>query len=76
MYFILTHGWGKNPDHYINIEYKNYNEAKKALSFLFDIYQNQLENGLATNGTFVCILKTKGVVNNGTDQETKKRKNK
>lgn len=75
MYFILTHGWGKNPDHYIDVEYKNYDQAKKALSVLFDIYQNQLENGLPTPDTFVCILKTKGVVNNGTDQETKKCKN-
>lgn len=75
MYFILTQGWGKDPERYINIEYRDYNKAKKALTFLFDIYQKQLENGLPTPDTFVCILKTKGVINNGTNQETKKRKN-
>lgn len=75
MYFELTHGWGTNPNHYIKTVYRDYKKAKKALSFLFDIYQKQLENGLPTPDTFVCILKTKGVINNGTDQETKKRKN-
>lgn len=75
MYFILTHGWGNIPDHYIDVEYKDYDKAKKALSFLFDIYQKQLEDGLPASGTFVCILKTKGDINNGINQETKKRKN-
>lgn len=70
MYYELTHGCGTNSNHYIRTIYKDYKKAKKALSFLFDLYQEQFENEPA-KGPFVCILKTKGVVNNGNDQETK-----
>lgn len=75
MYFELTHGWGTNSNHYIKTVYNDYKKAKKALAFLFDIYQNQLENGLA-NGSFVCLLKTKGVIYDGINEETKKRESK
>lgn len=75
MYFELTHGWGTNPLFYMRTTYKDYKKAKKALAFLFDLYQEQLEN-CAGKGPFVCILKTKGVIYDGINEETKTSQNK
>ena len=81
MYFILTHGWGVDPDQLISIEYHDYKKARSALDFLFDIYQEELERTTRPQ-TFVCILKTKGVRHNGknenvdTKQSKKDQKNK
>lgn len=70
MYFELTHGWGEDPNYHIRTIYKDYKKAKKILSFLFDLYQEQLEN-CAGKGPFVCILKIKGVDYDGINKETK-----
>lgn len=70
-YFILTHGVGTDPAHHMTTEYKEYKKAKRALLFLFDCYQEDLEKGKIKS--FACILKTKGVLNNG---DTEKEKNK
>ena len=70
-YYILTHGWGVNPDKHITIEYKDYKAARAALDYLFDAYQHQIETAPYPE-TFVCILKTRGILDNGKkDDETK-----
>lgn len=75
MYFELTHGWGSDPNYHIKTIYKSYKVAKKALSFHFDHYQEQMEN-CTGKGPFVCILKTKGVDYDGINKETKNGENK
>lgn len=73
MYFILTHGFGSDPENYITTEYHDYKKAKASLSFLFDIYQKALEDKkIPEGGSFVCILKTKGVRNNGKNEGVNK----
>ena len=70
MYFILTHGFGADPSRHITTHYTNYRQAKQALSYLFDIYQQALEdNKIPESGSFVCILKAKGDRNNGKNEE-------
>lgn len=66
MYYILTHGWGNNPEKHITTSYRNYKKARAALKFLFDAYQSELESGRPSPESFVCILKTKGVCNGKT----------
>ena len=68
-YFILTHGVGTDPAQFITMEFRDYKKAKTALTFLFDSYQEILET---TPGIkFTCILKTKGVLNNGNTEKEK-----
>ncbi|MBR5355051.1 MAG: hypothetical protein IK122_02905 [Alphaproteobacteria bacterium] len=55
-YFILTHGVGTDPAHHMTTEYREYKKAKRALAFLFDCYQEDLEKGKIKS--FACILKT------------------
>ena len=71
-YYILTHGWGKDPDRYITIGYSNYQKARKAFEYLFDIYQKDLESG-SRKESFVCVLKTKGVLYNGDNEQSNKK---
>lgn len=72
MYFTLTHGAGEDPAQHITTEYRDYKKAKRALLFLFDCYQEDLEKGKIKS--FVCILKTKGVVTNGSTEKEKDQK--
>ena len=72
MYFTLTHGTGEDPAHHMTTEYRDYKKAKRALAFLFDMYQEDLEKGKIKS--FTCILKMKGVVNNGSTEKEKDQK--
>lgn len=72
MFFTLTHGAGEDPERQITTEYKDYKTAKRIFSYLFDCYQDDLEKGKIKS--FVCILKTKGVVNNGSTEKEKDQK--
>ena len=72
VYFILTHGVGNDPAHLMTTEYKDYKKAKRALSFLFDWYQEDFVKGRIKS--FTCILKTKGVLNNGNTEKEKNQK--
>lgn len=69
MYFAVTHGWGTDPDKLLTTEYWKIDAARKAMHYLFDMYQTQLENGTGPAGVFTCILKAKGVDDNGTDKK-------
>lgn len=71
-YFILTHGVGTDPAQFITNEFTDYKKAKNALNFLFNSYQEILET---TPGIkFTCILKTKGVIDNGNTEKEKNQK--
>ena len=64
MYYILTHGYGYNPEKHISTTFADYNKAKETLYFLFDKYQESIESGRVPCGTsFTCILKAKGGTN-------------
>ena len=65
MYFVLTHGWGRDPEKHIITEYYHYKDAKKALNALFDMYETLFESGTGPDKTFTCILRQKGVESNG-----------
>lgn len=69
MYYSVTHGWGTDPEKYLTTEYWKLETARKVMRHLFDIYQNELENGSGPAQTFTCILKAKGVEDNGTDKK-------
>ena len=65
MYWTLVHGWGTDPSKHVSVDYYKKATAKKAMLYLFDIYQKQLEDHKAPAGLFTCIIKAKGVENNG-----------
>lgn len=69
MYFAVTHGWGTDPNKLLTTEYWKYDAARKAMRYLFDMYQTQLETGTGPSGVFTCILKAKGVSDNGTNKK-------
>lgn len=69
MYYSITHGWGTDPDKYITTEYWKLKTARKLMYRMFDSYQTALENGTGPAATFTCIIKAKGVDNNGTDEK-------
>ena len=69
MYYSITHGWGTDPEKYITTEYWKLKTARKIMYRMFDMYQTALENGTGPAASFTCIIKAKGVENNGTDEK-------